>query len=138
MSNKKVNFDYEKLFQGTGLKVTTQRLKILKFLRSISRPATIEEIQTKTNIIPSTLYRSLDKLVQVNLVNKSYFNNSSAYYEFQIKHHHHLTCLECGHITETDCPIKFDVLPSTIESSGFSNIKYHSLEFYGTCKTCTI
>jgi Fur family ferric uptake transcriptional regulator len=82
----------------------------------------------------ATTYRTVDLLRQSGSVRALAGNQVAAYVRCGPEHHHHLVCLECGAVEDTDeCP-----LPSAAELErryGFSP-RSHELEIYGTCRRC--
>jgi len=94
----------------------------------------------------TSIYRTLDLLVQLGLINKFDFGDGRARYEMADgsrvgKHHHHLVCTGCGTIIDYDDFIdeELKLLNKTEEglSSKFGfKITGHIVQFYGTCRRC--
>jgi Fur family ferric uptake transcriptional regulator len=93
----------------------------------------------------TTIYRTLDLLVQMGLINKFSIGDGQSRFEFKSGenrgHHHHIICSKCGEIVDYD-----DFLDEELElvSKTEKNLakKYnfkvmgHNIEFYGLCKKC--
>ena len=122
-----------------GLKVTPQRLQVLKLLAEVQKPVSIAELQKKAQLDSVTLYRSLETLVGKSLVRPVDLRHGHTDYELvsEGKHHHHIVCEKCGAIEDFDwCPetnLKNKILTNT---KSFAKLTDHSLEFFGVCKKC--
>jgi Fur family transcriptional regulator, ferric uptake regulator len=83
----------------------------------------------------ATTYRTVELLRQSGSVRALAVDERAAYVRCGPEHHHHLVCITCGSVEDTeDCP-----LPSSSELEeryGFS-ARSHELEIYGTCRSCT-
>src|SRR5690554_2744133 len=102
---------FKELLKKNGLKVTTQRIAILEVLSS--RPGehlTAEEIydlvrEKYQDIGLATVYRTIQMLSELDLIDKLNLDDGYVRYEISNKHHdegchhhHHLICLDCGNI----------------------------------------
>ncbi len=121
------------------LKATPTRLTLLDALRNAKTPLTAEElhrITQKGDLV--TVYRGLHSFLNARLVREVFLKDSPARYEFaDSHHHHHLVCTGCGVIDELpNCDVQ-DLERLALKSSRrFACIAEHSLEFFGSCKTC--
>jgi len=94
----------------------------------------------------TTVYRTLELLVQMGLVSKFDFGDKRARYELSEgpgtqKHHHHLVCTSCGRIIDyTDfIDDEIELLEKTEKAlSEKYNFKItnHIIQFYGLCEAC--
>jgi len=90
------------------LKATAQRVALLKLLNSTHEHFDAEEIyfelrKGQKNVSRATVYRSLEALVEQNLVTKLDFGDGRMRYEIsrgEDEHHDHLICESCGKIIE--------------------------------------
>ncbi|GAG31027.1 unnamed protein product, partial [marine sediment metagenome] len=103
------------------------------------------------NIYPAigltTVYRTLDLLINMGLIFKFDFGDGRARYELtrgtkEPSHHHHLICTKCGRIIDyTDfVDEELELLKKTEkELSRKCNfeIKNHTIQFYGLCDKCS-
>lgn len=87
----------------------------------------------------ATVYRTLELLSELNIVQKLNFGDNVARYEFRSEekehHHHHLVCLSCGKVDE----INEDWLEPIEKKIGKQfdfHIVDHRLTFQGFCKSC--
>jgi Fur family ferric uptake transcriptional regulator len=138
-------------FRGCGYRLTIPRQSILNVLSSTSKHLSAEEIymavhRLHPNIGLTTVYRTLELLVQMGLLSKYDFGDGRARYELfegpkGIRHHHHLVCTDCGRVIDyTDFIDKEKELLSQTEkglSKKFNfKIKDHLIQFYGLCDRC--
>lgn len=86
----------------------------------------------------ATVYRTLDLLAELDVLQKMNFGDGRARYELnqsELHHHHHLVCLNCGLVTEFNDDL-LDTLEDVVSrKSGFKIID-HDLKFFGYCKKC--
>jgi Fur family zinc uptake transcriptional regulator/Fur family ferric uptake transcriptional regulator len=142
MAEREVS-EHQEALRARGLKATPQRLTVLALLERAERPVGIPELRAKTNgkmLDTVTLYRSLETLFDAELVRKVDLRHGHADYELvRGDHHHHIICVKCGDIENIAwCPddrLKQEVLKS---AKRFQTLRDHSLEFFGTCKKCSI
>lgn len=127
---------------NAGLKNTKYRLSIIELLSDSKKLLTAHNIQEellkkKIKINISTVYRTVDKLVETKILNRvNLENEKNAMYEYnREKHHHFLICENCNKIVPIfSCPIeKYEL--ELEKKTGFK-IKGHKIEFYGICEDC--
>ncbi|MDA8227907.1 MAG: Fur family transcriptional regulator [Desulfitobacterium hafniense] len=125
-------------------KLTPQRQTILKtFLENIDQHLSAEDVyQLVKNQYPdigiATVYRTLDILAELGILQKNDFGDGRSRYEFSSRnehHHHHLICLRCGEVAEFD-----DDLLESLEAVIFKRSQFkvmdHDLKFFGYCQKC--
>lgn len=135
--NKTYNF--QKLLRTHGEKITEARLSILSVLSREHYPISIKELSLKVKAPnQSTLYRTVKTLVEKNLVKEIFLEKDTARYELHIgrKHHHHIICTSCGVIEDIHACGEQEHNRIQKHSRLFAQITDHSLEFFGTCKSC--
>ena len=94
----------------------------------------------------TTVYRTLEILVQLSLVQKFQFGDGAARYELLTErdnkeHHHHLVCLRCNSIIDYTDFIEDEIEFIKKTEDGLSKkynfeIKSHMIRFYGICESC--
>ncbi len=94
----------------------------------------------------TSVYRTLDLLVQLALVNKFDFGDGRARYELVegprgLAHHHHLVCTGCGAIIDYDDFVEDELKLLQRTEKGLSKkfgfrITSHVMQFYGLCNSC--
>ena len=126
-----------------GFRVTESRLAIAELLEHAHQP--VSTLALAEALVPkmldlATLYRTLNAFKEKELVRQVNLDARFASYEWvedAHEHHHHLVCQSCGLIEEIpECeltPLETRILK---RSEQFAQIESHSLEFFGTCKTC--
>lgn len=131
--------------RGSNFRVSKNLKEILDALSRADGPLTIQEIGdvlAVRKILPNktTLYRQMEKLKQLDLIQESLFSDSvKRYCAVSDKHHHHFYCMECGYAEELP-DISCDVIPEMeklFESKQFKVINHH-LEIEGLCSKCNI
>ena len=138
-------------FRRCGYRLTMPRQAIISVLSETSEHLSAEDIYLAVhkiypNIGLTTVYRTLELLVQTGLVFKFDFGDGKARYELSegpkgTRHHHHLVCTNCGRITDyTDFSDEEVELLNRIEK-GLSEkydfkITNHLIQFYGLCDRC--
>jgi len=127
------------------------RQAILEVLSNTEEHLSAEEIYLAVhkiypNVGLTTVYRTLELLVDMGLVFKFDFGDKRARYELSQgpmskKHHHHLVCTNCGRIIDyTDFIDEEKELLRRTEA-GLSEkynfkITNHLIQFYGLCEEC--
>jgi len=133
--------ELKKIIRALNLKVTTQRLAILKALHEGRRHVTAQELFEKLNgdhpeIGFATVYRFLRTLTEGNFVSEVRMGGLPARYELNSKSHHdHLTCVRCGKICEFENKTIETLQEKVARQFGFQ-LTHHVLELYGVCPTC--
>lgn len=93
-------------FRGHGYRLTLSRQAILNVLSKTTKHLSAEEIYHEVHkIYPSsglsTIYRTLELLIQLRMIHKFDFGDGRARYELnrgsenKNYHHHHLVCINC-------------------------------------------
>ncbi|HVB20065.1 MAG TPA: Fur family transcriptional regulator [Candidatus Paceibacterota bacterium] len=132
------------MLRKQGLKVTPKRLGLISLLAQLKEPMSAHEIKAKWkhgDIDTVTLYRALDALVSTGIVRRVDLQHGHTDYELVMsgEHHHHLVCTSCGTIEDfIGCPEKNMEKLALKSSTRFASLGEHSLEFFGTCKTCAV
>jgi Fur family ferric uptake transcriptional regulator len=87
----------------------------------------------------ATVYRTLDLLTELGIVDKINFGDGVARFDLRkegIDHfHHHLVCMECGSVEEIIEDLLVDV-EKIVEEKWQFRVKDHRLTFHGICKNC--
>lgn len=138
--------DFKKMIRSMGLKVTDQRLIILGCLhdnqhsysdRHVTAQALFEKCHRKDSTIGfATVYRFLRELTQHQLVTEVRMGGQPSRYELATKKHHdHLTCTQCGDISEFENE-KIEKLQQQVATQFGFKLTGHILELYGVCQNC--
>ncbi|MGL4827354.1 MAG: ferric iron uptake transcriptional regulator [Vibrionaceae bacterium] len=123
-----------------GLKVTSQRLKILALLQQPDHQhVNAEEIYRRLldsgeEIGLATVYRVLNQFEEVGLITRHHFEGGKSVFELTTSHHHdHLVCLNCSKVIE----FKDDIIEKhqkKIAKQHNFKLTHHSLFLYGYCE----
>ena len=127
-----------------GQRASKNRDEVISLLQKQSAPIAVDDIyenikQFNNKISLSTVYRIIEKLVNLNIVHKvTTLDDNKALYEIvkdSRTHHHYMICVKCKKmIPIDDCPVK-ELEKSIADKTGF-NITGHKFELYGECKNC--
>src|SRR5713226_8627251 len=84
----------------------------------------------------ATVYRSIEKLVTLGLLDRIEFADGTHHYRVcGSEHHHHLTCTRCHRVVEVDICLPVDQFNSIGDQTDFA-IEGHSLTLFGRCADC--
>ena len=84
----------------------------------------------------ATVYRSVEKLVNMGLLDRVEFANGTHHYRVcGDSHHHHLTCTQCHRVVEVDVCLPVDQFTAISNQTDFA-IEGHSLTLFGRCANC--
>ncbi len=124
----------KKQLHESGFKLTPQReATLLVLLENEKDHLSAEEI------FLATVYRTLEILTDLKIVDKVSFNDGVARYDLRkegAKHfHHHLLCLECGNIEEVEEDL-LGTVEEIVEQKYHFLVKDHRLTFHGVCQKC--
>ncbi len=141
-SRKKIQQDdFRAVLRKAGFKATPPRLAILSVLQKAKKPLSPQSIvdMVGKEVDTATVYRTLKALKTADIIRQIHFQHSHAHYELANTHdHHHLICLSCGRVEDIEgCDIDSMKTATLRQAKHFSEIRRHSLEFYGICKQCT-
>jgi len=137
--------------KGCGYRMTLGREATLEVLSKADAHLSAEDIYMQVHkVYPSigltSIYRTLDLLTTIGLVNKFDFGHGRARYELAESskgkaHHHHLVCTGCGRVTDYTDFIDEEVALLKKTEEGLSKkynfkITNHFIQFYGLCESC--
>ena len=138
-------------FRRRGYRITEPRRAILDVLSNTTEHLSAEDIYLAVHkVYPgiglTTVYRTLELLVNLGLISKFQFGDGRSRYELiedsqPASHHHHLICRNCHRIIDYS-----DFMEEEIEflngvkqrlSQKFNfKINNHIIQFYGLCEDC--
>ena len=125
-----------------GKRLTVQRAAIWDVLAAEpDLHLSAEEVAERVNLrLPqvnaSTVYRTLDVLVDEGLVRRSDLGTGRALFEPAHEHpHHHLVCEGCGAVIHVHDDALGDVAGRIDEQHGF-RLGDGEIAFFGLCSTC--
>jgi Fe2+ or Zn2+ uptake regulation protein len=128
---------YVKLLKENQIKITPQRLEILKYLDEHRTHPTVDEIYSELKeknpaLSKTTVYNSVDILRDHSIIQSLTISGSEIRYDYKHGMHHHFLCKKCDNIIDID--IKCPNIEKMLESG-------HKVEevqgyFKGICKKC--
>ena len=139
--------DFKELLRGKGLKVTSQRLLVLQIMAEHpGEHLTTEQIfdlvrKTNPEIGLATIYRTVQVLVDLHLIDKISLDDDVARYELRSSntkhHHHHAICLGCGEVFSFEDDLLENLEAAVEERLGFAVVD-HEVKLYGYCRACRV
>jgi Fur family peroxide stress response transcriptional regulator len=128
------------IFRENGLKVTTQRLAIYKFIISrTDHPSADQIYQALTTDYPTislgTIYKTLGLLEELGLIQKLRFNDSSIRFDPDMELHINMVCSKCGKIYDYKAENVKKMWDNIISDLGFKP-KGQRIDIYYECEDC--
>jgi Fur family peroxide stress response transcriptional regulator len=124
-----------------GYKATPQRIAICRIaLNSRAHPSAQQVYNEVKKIHPTvslaTVYKTLEVLRDVNLVQEINFPKGQARFDSYMTPHINLVCLKCGNITDLDDMILEEITRKVISSTRFKPTGQR-VDVYGICQKCS-
>ena len=120
---------------------TPERYTILKAIYKTDGHFTLDELSERLvtdynfRVSRATLYNTLNLFLQLRLVVRHRFQNSTVYEAcYDNMSHSHQICTECGKVTELKTPL----ISKAIEETHLKRFRKegYTLYIYGVCSTC--
>lgn len=130
-----------KTLRAAGHRVTRQRTSILAVIAENNTHLTGEEILQRVRkrypyLNKSTVYRSLDWLTRLGLVNQTDCGRGAVEYELHSHpHHHHAVCRDCGRIEAVDHAL-FIPLEKVMQARYGFQADLDHFAIFGLCRRC--
>lgn len=127
---------------GRGLRGTRQRALILEIIRQGRGHLDADEVyrqarERQPRLSLSTVYRTLQRLKQLGLVEELHFDEAHHHYEVKpVAEHHHLVCLGCGRVIEFRYPLARSVGRNVAEARDFEIVEAE-VQLRGYCPECS-
>ena len=132
----------KKVLKKEGLRYTHQRQAVWDELAASDEHRDAEEIylalhNSELNVSRATVYRTIDVLVNNNLVRKLELGDGRARYEHKmdIAHHDHLICVQCGKIEEFMDNMIENRQEMIVQKFGYKLIR-HIHQLFVICDEC--
>ena len=128
---------YVTILKQNQLKITPQRLAIMKYLDENRTHPTADKIYTDLKeknpaLSKTTVYNSVETLKEHGIIQSLTISGSESRYDFKNNMHHHFLCKKCGNIIDIDVECTF--------LNEFLHGKHRVDEvqgyFKGTCEDC--
>lgn len=138
--------DLKRKLSGPQYKLTPQRKTVLQiFLDRPSQHLSAEDVhfilkENKFEIGLATVYRSLELLTDLNILNSLDLGDGCRRYELNDKaqdehQHHHLICVDCGKVLEFNEDLLGELEDKIADKCNFKIVD-HQLKFFGHCEEC--
>lgn len=140
----------EEILKKNGYRMTLPRKVILEVFAKSKGHLNAKEIYLKINkkypdIGLTTVYRTLDLLVRLNLLSRFEFGDGQHSYESKsesLNYHHHLICSSCGKVINCDgCfdegKVFFDRIQKILAQRYDFISERYGMQIYGLCYACT-
>ena len=124
-----------------GYRLTPQRNLIWEVLRDAGRHLTAEEVaaevrRTLPDVNVSTVYRTLELLVNLDLVVETRLEGSVCYYEVSPEPaHHHFVCTRCGAVGHFSDELLAPVHAELTRRQAF-DVSHIQVTAFGLCREC--
>jgi Fur family ferric uptake transcriptional regulator/Fur family peroxide stress response transcriptional regulator len=128
---------YVKTLKDHSIKITSQRLEILKYLDEHHTHPNVEEIYSELkkkhpSLSRTTVYNSLEILKNNKIIQSLTISGSELRYDIEESLHHHFLCKKCGAIL--DISITCPNMDRTLD--GGHRVEEVQGYFKGICKNC--
>jgi Fe2+ or Zn2+ uptake regulation protein len=129
------------LLHARGDRVTTPRRLLVQSLLEAGGHRTAEELAAEVqgrapDVHLSTIYRNLDELERLGVIEQVRFGHGAATYHLAATRHGHLVCSECGTTTEVPDEL-FQSLERAAKTRYGFTIDPHHLAMLGRCRACS-
>ncbi|MFN3476265.1 MAG: Fur family transcriptional regulator [Candidatus Methylomirabilales bacterium] len=128
-------------FRGKGLKLTPQRVAIVRALSKCRGHPTVEEVYREVRksfpmISLNTVYTTLKLMKGVGELASVGHGERMARFDTNPSPHHHLICVECNRIEDLPFDeVEQQLLPPALVKGRFTVFGYR-VEFFGYCESC--
>ena len=128
------------LLRARGGRVTTSRRAILETFLGIGGHVTAETLTARVqanqpDVHESTVYRFLDELERLGVVDHVHLGHGPAVYHLASDAHHHLVCDGCGTVVEVPETVFAELRARLSDDFGFS-VQPRHFAVTGRCKEC--
>lgn len=120
---------------------TQQKDIILGIIKKQKHEFTIKDIyeSIKEEVGLTTIYRSVDKLVEEGRLNKTISSDNTTYYQYleecNEENHFYLKCDKCGNLIHVDCDCIEELTNHILKNHKFKPNKSHII-IEGICNNC--
>ena len=130
-----------KVLNLSGLRATSQRALILDIVRQGQGHLDADEVyrrarQIQPRLSLSTVYRNLQTLKKLGLIEEVHFDEAHHHYEMKSPtDHHHLVCVSCGQVIEFSYPL-VDLVKRNVSEARDFDITGSEVQLTGYCPSC--
>ncbi len=124
-----------------GLKVTPQRIAVVRYLEGNRSHPSVEEIHRRVSrtfptISLATVYNTLDTLEKIGEVQAVTIDPERKHYDPETRPHHHVMCTDCRSIQDVFVDFR-DVMQLPAELAALYHLDSASVAFHGICRDCS-
>ena len=136
-----VEQDWQETLRARGYRLTPQRQLVLEAVAELGH-ATPDEIvtavrRTASGINISTVYRTLELLEELGLVQHTHLGHGAPTYSVASDHDHvHLVCRDCGGVEEAPPGVVEPVVQELATTRGFQ-VDVGHFAVFGRCRACS-
>jgi Fur family ferric uptake transcriptional regulator len=136
-----VGHDWHERLRARGYRLTPQRQLVLEAVAELGH-ATPEEIvtaarRTASGINISTVYRTLELLEELGLVQHTHLGHGAPTYSVASDHDHvHLVCRDCGGVEEAPPAVVEPIVLELASTRGFQ-VDVGHFAVFGRCRECS-
>lgn len=133
--------DHRSELEAVGLRVTAQRLAVLRTLRvgrvHLTAEQVIEEARAQLGAVSTqAVYDALNSLCERGLARRIEPARSAALFEARVAdNHHHVVCRECGAVSDVDCAVGSAPCLDPSSANGYT-IDEAEVIYWGICQSC--
>jgi Fur family transcriptional regulator, ferric uptake regulator len=126
--------------RAAGKRVTAAKQTVAEVLTTAERHLTADEITVavqsrRPDVSPSTIYRILEELEELDLVVHTHLGQAAAVYHLSGGGHSHLVCTDC-HATIEIPASHFDALARDLQRAYGFQLDRHHVAIPGRCARC--
>jgi Fe2+ or Zn2+ uptake regulation protein len=126
--------------RSAGGRATPAKRSLLEILAANPGHLTAEEItelvqRSSPDVATSTVYRILEELERIGVVEHSHAGKGPASYHLAAEAHGHLVCQRCGTMIEAPTVLYGELVRGAADRWGFV-VDPHHFAVLGTCATC--
>ncbi len=124
-----------------GERLTIQRRMVLEVLCDGGNHLAVQDVQMRLaergiELNETTVYRILQWLKDTGVVSQTDLGQRGIVYQIIGAHpHHHLVCLNCGHVIDIDDSV-LEVLRERLRQEYDFEPRIDHMAFFGTCREC--
>ena len=129
------------LLRRAGCRPTAQRLLVLQALGGgdhVSADEILAHAKARyPSINPSTVYRTLDALVEAGIARRTDLGSDRLFYEVAREHrHHHAVCQDCGAVAHIHDASLRPLAQALEQATGYTLSPDREMTVHGICPEC--
>jgi Fur family ferric uptake transcriptional regulator len=132
--------ELEVLLKKNKLYTTPPRVLVFDGLLASHTPLSVNELEdrTKGEISRASIYRALQTLKKLDIIRqvRISFENKYELSDMFSRHHHHMTCEQCGRVITIKLGDKMESAMQNFGQKHGFKIKSHEVELRGLCRYC--